>query len=251
MKFDGKIALVTGSSRGIGAAIARVLSAEGAHVLVNHYPSEGDAAAAAAVVAELIAAGGSASAFPADVSDPASCTALVEHVVAEFGRIDILVNNAGITRDGLIVRISDDDWRAVIDTDLSSVFWCTRAVSRPMMKQRSGAIVNIASVVGVMGNAGQANYSAAKAGVIGLTKTTARELASRGIRCNAVAPGFIETDMTRALPEAAREAARSSIAMDRLGSPEDVAAAVSFLASDEAAYITGQVIAVDGGMTFA
>jgi 3-oxoacyl-[acyl-carrier protein] reductase len=251
MRLDGRIALVKGASRGIGAAIARTLSAEGAHVLVNHYPSDGDAAAAAAVVAELVAAGGSASAFPADVSDPASCAALIDHVIAESGRIDILVNNAGITRDGLIVRISDDDWRAVIDTDLSSVFWCTRAASRPMMKQRSGAIVNIASVVGVMGNAGQANYSAAKAGVIGLTKTTARELAGRGVRCNAVAPGFIETDMTRALPEAAREAARSNIAMDRLGSPEDVAATVRFLVSDEAAYITGQVIAVDGGMTFA
>jgi len=251
MRLDGKIALVTGASRGIGAAIARTLSAEGAYVLVNHYPSDGDAAAAAAVVAQLVASGASASAFPADVSDPISCTTLVEHLVAEAGRIDILVNNAGITRDGLIVRVSDDDWRAVIDTDLSSVFWCTRAASRPMMKQRAGAIVNIASVVGVMGNAGQANYSAAKAGVIGLTKTTARELAGRGIRCNAVAPGFIETDMTRALPEAAREAARSAIAMDRLGSPEDVAATVRFLASDEAAYITGQVIAVDGGMTFA
>jgi 3-oxoacyl-[acyl-carrier protein] reductase len=251
MRFEGKVALVTGASRGIGAAIARTLAAGGAHVVVNNYPSEGDAAAAATVVAELAALGGSASAFPADVSDPDACTALIEHVVAESGRIDVLVNNAGITRDGLIVRIADDDWRAVIDTDLSSVFWCTRAASKPMMKQRAGAIVNIASVVGVMGNAGQANYSAAKAGVIGLTKTTARELAGRGVRCNAVAPGFIETDMTRALPEAAREAARSAIAMDRLGSPEDVAATVAFLASDEAAYITGQVIAVDGGMTFA
>ncbi len=251
MRLEGKVALVTGASQGIGAAIARALAAEGARLFVNHYPSERDAAAADTVVAELTAMGVVASAFPGDVSKPGDCAALVEHVVAEAGRIDILVNNAGITRDGLLVRISDDDWKAVIETDLTSVFSCTRAAARPMMKQRSGAIVNVASVVGVMGNAGQANYSAAKAGVIGLTKTTARELAGRGIRCNAVAPGFIETDMTRALPDAAREAARSAIAMDRLGSPEDVAQAVLFLASDDAGYVTGQVLAVDGGMTFA
>jgi 3-oxoacyl-[acyl-carrier protein] reductase len=251
MRLEEKVALVTGASRGIGASIARRLSAAGATVVVNHYPSPGDEAAAVELVAELEAAGGSASAFPGDVSDAASCNALIDHVIERWGRIDILVNNAGITRDGLLVRISDDDWHAVIETDLTSVFFCTRAAARPMMKQRSGAIVNVASVVGVMGNAGQANYSAAKAGVIGLTKTTARELAGRGIRCNAVAPGFIETDMTRALPEAAREAARSAIAMDKLGSPEDVAAAVAFLASDDAGYITGQVLAIDGGMTFA
>ena len=251
MRFEGKIALVTGASQGIGAAIARELAGHGATVFVNHYPSPRDAEAAAAVVDELIASGTTASAFPADVSKPEQCTALIEHVIADAGRLDILVNNAGITRDGLLVRISDEDWHAVIETDLSSVFFCSRAAARPMMKQRSGAIVNIASVVGMMGNAGQANYSAAKAGVIGLTKTTARELAGRGVRCNAVAPGFIETDMTRALSDAAREAVRSAIAMDRLGTAEDVAAAVSFLASDEASYVTGQVIAVDGGMTFA
>jgi 3-oxoacyl-[acyl-carrier protein] reductase len=251
MTLEGRIALVTGASRGIGAQIARRLAACGARIFVNHYPSPGDAHAAAEVVAELTASGASASAFPADVSKPEECAALVEHVVTEAGRIDILVNNAGITRDGLLVRMSDADWHAVIETDLTSVFACTRAAARPMMKQRAGVIVNVASVVGVMGNAGQANYSAAKAGVIGLTKTTARELAGRGIRCNAVAPGFIETDMTRALPEAAREAARSAIAMGTLGTIEDVANAVVFLASDEAAYITGQVLAVDGGMTFA
>jgi 3-oxoacyl-[acyl-carrier protein] reductase len=243
-----KTALVTGASRGIGAAVARRLAAEGARVWVNYM---GSRERAEALVAEIADAGGSANAVQADVSDPAACASIVEQVVSEGGRIDILVNNAGITRDGLLVRMSDEDWDAVIRTNLTSVFACTRAAARPMMKQRAGSIVNMASVVGVMGNAGQANYVAAKAGVIGLTKTTARELAGRGVRCNAVAPGFIETDMTAGLPEAACDAARSVIAMDRFGSTEDVASAVAFLASEEAAYITGQVLAVDGGMTFA
>ena len=246
--LEGKIALVTGASRGIGAAIARRLGAQGATVWVNYMGSE---AAANACVSDIGACGSSAFAVQADVGDPAQCTALVERVVAESGRIDILVNNAGITRDGLLVRMSDEDWDAVIRTNLTSVFSCTRAAARPMMKQRGGSIVNVASVVGIMGNAGQANYVAAKAGVIGLTKTTARELASRGVRCNAVAPGFIETDMTAELPEAARAGALAMIASGRFGTAEDVASAVSFLASDEAAYITGQVIAVDGGMAFA
>jgi 3-oxoacyl-[acyl-carrier protein] reductase len=185
------------------------------------------------------------------VSDPASCQTCVDAVVSELGALDILVNNAGITRDGLMVRMSDADWAAVISTNLSGVFYMTRSASRIMMKARTGSIVNIASVVGMMGNAGQANYSAAKAGVIGLTKTTARELASRGVRCNAVAPGFIETDMTAKLSDAVREMLTGEIALGRLGSPEDVASAVVFLASDDAAYITGQILAVDGGMTFA
>jgi 3-oxoacyl-[acyl-carrier protein] reductase len=185
------------------------------------------------------------------VSDSASCQTCVDAVVAELGALDILVNNAGITRDGLIVRMTDADWNAVISTNLTGVFYMTRAASKVMMKARTGSIVNIASVVGIMGNAGQANYSAAKAGVIGLTKTTARELASRGVRCNAVAPGFIETDMTRALTDAQRDAVAATIAMSRLGTTDDVAAAVTFLASEDAGYVTGQVLAVDGGMTFA
>lgn len=247
-RLAARVALVTGGSRGIGAAVAKRLAADGAIVAVNY---AGRADAAADVVAAIEAAGGTAVALQADVSDPAACTALVEDVAARFGRIDILVNNAGITRDGLLVRMSDDDWRAVLDTNLSGAFYLSRAAGKLMMKQRSGSIINISSVVGVMGNAGQANYAAAKAGLIGLTKSVARELAGRGVRANAVAPGFIATDMTDSLPEAARAAATESIAMRRLGAPEDIAAAVAFLASDDAAYITGQVIAVDGGMTFA
>jgi 3-oxoacyl-[acyl-carrier protein] reductase len=245
----GKVALVTGASRGIGAAIALRLAEEGATIAINYYPSCEDDAAG--VVRQIESAGGHAAAFVGDVSDPASCQTCVDAVVSELGALDILVNNAGITRDGLMVRMSDADWAAVISTNLSGVFYMTRSASRIMMKARTGSIVNIASVVGMMGNAGQANYSAAKAGVIGLTKTTARELASRGVRCNAVAPGFIETDMTAKLSDAVREMLTGEIALGRLGSPEDVASAVVFLASDDAAYITGQILAVDGGMTFA
>jgi len=248
--MTGRIALVTGANRGIGAEIARVLAERGATVAVNY---RGDETGALAVVAECRALNpdGDHGAFRADIAIPEEATALVGAVAERYGRVDVLVNNAGITRDGLIVRMSDDDWSRVIGTNLSGAFYLTRAASKVMMKQRSGSIVNIASVVGLAGNAGQANYAAAKAGLVGLTKSVARELASRSVRVNAVAPGFIETDMTASLPEAARDAASSSIAMKRFGSPRDVAAAVAFLASDDADYITGQVIAIDGGMTFA
>jgi 3-oxoacyl-[acyl-carrier protein] reductase len=248
MRLEGKTALVTGGSRGIGAAVALRLAAEGARVFVNY---SGSRESAEGVVAAITAAGGLATAIQADVTDAAACTALVDAVVAQAGSIDILVNNAGITRDGLLVRMSDEDWNAVIGTNLTGVFSVTRAAAKHMMKARSGSIVNMASVVGVSGNAGQANYAAAKAGVIGLTKSVARELASRRVRCNAVAPGFIETDMTAALTAAQRDGVAKAIAMGRFGSVSDVAAAVAFLASDDAAYITGQTLAVDGGMTFA
>ncbi len=248
--LTGKIALVTGANRGIGAEIALDLGRRGAIVAVNY---RGDDSGARAVLATLNAEGhtGDHAAFKGDVADAASCQTLVDDVVARYGRIDVVVNNAGITRDGLLVRMSDDDWNAVITTNLSGAFFVTRAAAKYMMKQRSGAIVNISSVVGIVGNAGQANYAAAKAGLIGLTKSVARELASRSVRVNAIAPGFIETDMTAELPETARDAALGSIAMKRFGTPTDIAAAVAFLASDDAAYVTGQVLAVDGGMTFA
>jgi len=245
--LSGKVALVTGASRGIGAAIALELADRGAAVAVNY---SGSQSAADEVVARIVAAGGTAVALKADVSDPVACLGLVDRTVDELGSIDILVNNAGITRDGLIVRMSDEDWGAVIDTNLTGVFSITRAAAKRMMKRRAGAIVNVTSVVGLVGNAGQANYAAAKAGVIGLTKSVARELAARNVRANAVAPGFIETDMTASLPEPVCEAARGQIAMGEFGTVEDVAKTVAFLVSDDAKYITGQVLAVDGGMTF-
>lgn len=247
-RLEGKAALVTGGSRGIGAAIALRLAAEGAAVAVNY---AGSKEAADAVVAAIVSDGGQAVALRGDVCDPAACSALVAGTLEAFGSLDILINNAGITRDGLLVRMSDDDWDSVIGTNLTGVFSMSRAAAKVMMKARTGCIVNITSVVGMMGNAGQANYAAAKAGVIGLTKTIARELASRHVRCNAVAPGFISTDMTNKLSDDQRDAIACTIALGRLGSANDVAAAVSFLASDDAAYITGQTLAVDGGMTFA
>jgi 3-oxoacyl-[acyl-carrier protein] reductase len=247
--LSGKNALVTGASSGIGASIAKYLASCGAAVAVNYYP--GFVADADAVVAEIVSAGGRAVAVEGDVSDSGSAAAMIEITIAELGSIDVLVNNAGITRDGLVVRMGDDEWNAVISTNLTGVFYVSRACAKHMMKQRSGAIVNIASVIGLVGNAGQANYAAAKAGVIGLTKSLAKELAPRGVRANAVAPGFIETAMTAKLPENVRAAAQGNIAMGTFGSPDDVAKAVGFLASDDAGYVTGQTLAVDGGMTFA
>ena len=241
--LDGQTALVTGASRGIGRAVALALAAEGAEVVVN-YASSPDAAEA--VVAEIQAKGGSAYALKADVSDEASVDDLIKTVLKRSERIDVLVNNAGITRDGLLMRMKTEDWQAVINLNLTGVFLCTRAVTRPMLKQRSGRIINITSVVGLMGNAGQANYAAAKAGVVGLTRSSAKEMASRGITVNAVAPGFIATDMTKDLEA---DAILSAIPLGRFGSPDQVAGAVRFLAADPAsAYITGQVLQVDGGM---
>jgi len=239
----GQIALVTGASRGIGRAIAEALAASGAKLVVN-YASSGEAAAE--VVRRIEAAGGQAWAHQANVSIEAEVEGMVKAVLEKEGQLDVLVNNAGITRDGLLMRMKTADWQSVIDLNLTGVFLCTRAVSRSMLKARSGRIINITSVVGLMGNPGQANYSAAKAGVIGLTRSTAAEFASRGITVNAVAPGFIATDMTRDLNA---EPILAAIPLGRLGQPEEVAGAVRFLAADAAAaYITGQVLAVDGGM---
>ncbi|TWT07489.1 3-oxoacyl-[acyl-carrier-protein] reductase [Planococcus sp. CPCC 101016] len=244
-KLTGKTAIVTGASRGIGAEIARKFAADGAKVVVNY---SGSQEKAEAVVADIQANGGEAIAVKANVSDAESVKAMVDETMKTFGSVDILVNNAGITRDNLMMRMKDDEWDDVINTNLKGVFICTKAVTRQMMKQRAGRIVNIASIVGVMGNAGQANYVASKAGVIGLTKTTARELASRGITANAVAPGFITTDMTDQLTEDVQKAMLGQIPLGRFGAPEDVAKAALFLASDDASYMTGQTLHLDGGM---
>ena len=245
MLLEGKVALVTGGSRGIGRAIALKLAGEGSAVAINY---AGNAKAAEEVKASIEAAGGKAMVVQADVSSAEAVDAMVEAVVNELGGIDILVNNAGITRDGLLMRMKEADWDAVINTNLKGVFYCTKAVSKLMMKKRSGRIVNMASVVGLTGNAGQANYAAAKSGVIGFSKSMAKELASRGITVNMVAPGYIETDMTAVLSDKVREAMISTVPLARAGQAEDVAGAVLFLVSDMASYITGQVINVDGGM---
>lgn len=245
MLLDGKTALVTGASRGIGRAIALCLAAEGARVAINY---AGNVKAAEEVKASVEAAGGTAILCQADIADSAAVEAMIADVVKEFGAIDILVNNAGITRDTLLMRMKDEDFAKVLDTNLKGVFYCTKAVSKLMMKKRVGRIINMASVVGLVGNAGQTNYAAAKAGIIGFSKSAAKELASRGITVNVVAPGFIGTDMTAGLPESVKEKMLTDIPLGRMGEPEDVANAVLFLASDQASYITGQVVNVDGGM---
>jgi len=245
MLLDGKIALVTGGSRGIGRAITLELAKSGAKVVVNY---AGNVNAANEVCESVIAAGGEAVAIQADVSDANSVETMVKQIIEKYGRIDILVNNAGITRDNVLMRMKEEDWDAVINTNLKGIFNCTKLISRIMMKQKAGRIINMTSVVGIIGNAGQSNYSAAKAGVIGFTKSMAKELASRGITVNAIAPGFINTDMTAVLSEQVKADLAVQIPLGRLGAPEDVAAAVVFLVSNAANYITGQTIHVDGGM---
>lgn len=245
MQLEGKVAFVTGGSRGIGKAIALTLAEAGADVAINY---AGNVAAAEEVAAEIRKMGRKALILQGDVSKTEMAAEMMDAVVAEFGHCDILVNNAGITRDGLLMRMKEEDWDAVLNTNLKGVYNCTKAAIKYMMKQKSGKIVNISSVVGVMGNAGQANYAAAKAGCIGFTKSVAKEVASRGITVNAVAPGFIATDMTNILPEKVVEEMAAGIPLKRAGQPIDVAKAVLFLVSDDAAYITGQTLHVDGGM---
>ena len=242
MSLTVRVALVTGGSRGIGAAVCAELARAGAEVVVNY---TANAEAAEGVRAAI---GGNAHAVRGDVSTMEGATGLVEQVESDVGPIAILVNNAGITRDNLIMKLAEDDWRSVIDTNLGGAFFTCRAVARPMLKRRAGAIVNMSSVVGVHGNAGQTNYAASKAGLIGLTKSLAKELGGRGIRVNAVAPGYISTELTDALPEPAREAILKSTPLGRLGTTDDVAHAVRFLVSDAAAFVTGHVLAVDGGL---
>ena len=245
MKLDGKVALVTGASRGIGRAVALKLSAEGAKVAINF---AGNLAKAEEVKSEIESNGGEALLVQGNVADFNAVNEIVKKVVDAWGRIDILVNNAGITRDNLLLKMSEENFDEVIATNLKGVFNCTKAVTKLMMKQRAGRIVNMSSVVALMGNAGQANYAAAKAGIIGFTKSVAKEFAPRGITVNAIAPGFIGTDMTNAIPEKIKDEMLKNIPLGRFGNPEDVAEAVMFFVSEEAAYITGQVICVDGGM---
>lgn len=244
-ELTGKVALVTGASRGIGRAIACALAKEGATVLVNY---NGSKERALEVVEEIKRAGGEAEAVGCDVSDFAACGTMIEEMIAKYSHVDILVNNAGVTRDNLIMRMSEEDYDRVLDINLKGAFNTIRHLSRQFLKQRAGKVVNIASVSGVLGNPGQANYSASKAGLIGLTKAVARELAVRGICVNAVAPGFIDTEMTQAMPEKTREAAVATVPMQKMGSTDDIANAVVFLAGNKSNYITGQVLCVDGGM---
>jgi 3-oxoacyl-[acyl-carrier protein] reductase len=246
MDFTGKVAIVTGSGRGIGKAIAMKLAENGATLVINDV---GDSAPAEQTAAEIKNLNRQAMAIMADVSSSADVAKMVETAIAAYGKVDILVNNAGITRDQLTMKMTDEEWDKVLAIDLKSVFLCTRAVLRPMLKQRSGRIISMSSVVGIIGNAGQANYAAAKAGIIGFTKTIAKEVASRGITVNAVAPGFIDTPMTQVLPEERKQALMNNIPLGYLGTPRDIAETVAFLASEEARYITGQVIGVDGGIS--
>jgi 3-oxoacyl-[acyl-carrier protein] reductase len=242
--LSGKVALVTGASRGIGCGIAKTLAKNGAHVVcVSRKVSD-----VQSVADEIIAAGGAATAVACDISDSDNVSKLIKETVATHDHLDILVNNAGVTRDNLLMRMSEDDWNTVLNINLKAVFIAIKAVARTMMKQRNGRIINISSVVGLMGNAGQVNYAASKAGLIGLTKSTARELASRGITANCIAPGYVATDMTNELGDEVRQSLNEKIPLGRIGQVEDIAYAVAFLASDEAEYITGQTLAIDGGM---
>ncbi|MFI5358849.1 MAG: 3-oxoacyl-[acyl-carrier-protein] reductase [Halanaerobiales bacterium] len=247
MRLEGKVALITGSSRGIGAATALKLAEEGADIIIN-YPFAAEEGNAAEIRDKIVKLGREVLLVEADISILAEAERMIEEALTKFGKIDILVNNAGITRDNLLLRMKEEEWDAVINVNLKGVFNCTKAVLRSMLKQKTGKIINVASVVGVMGNAGQTNYSASKAGVIGFTKSLAKEVASRGITANAVAPGFIESQMTEVLPEDVKEKMLSAIPLNRFGKPEEVANVICFLASAEADYINGQVINIDGGM---
>ena len=244
-RFENKIVLVTGAGRGIGASIAKRFASEGAEVIVNY---SGNDEAAQKTVDEITATGGQAQKYKCSVNDSESVKVMIDEIIKEFGRIDILVNNAGITQDGLMLRMTDEDFDRVIDVNLKGTFNCTKYVSKYMLKQKSGKIINISSVVGLSGNAGQVNYSASKAGMIGITKSAAKELSSRGITVNAVAPGYVDTDMTKVLSDNIRNEILKNIPLQRMGNVEDISNCVAFLASEDASYITGQVISVDGGM---